>query len=250
MLKVKNLHVEIEGKEILKGIDLEIKSGEVHALMGPNGSGKSTLTRVIAGHPDCKITKGLIQYKVDNTFVDIMTLSPEVRAKEGIFTTFQYPIEIPGVMNRDFLNVSFHAICEHHGVAKMEDKAFFEFVKKKAKALGIDEDFLDRSLNEGLSGGEKKKSEVLQMAVLSPRLALLDEVDSGLDVDALQSVAQGINSLRNKKRSFLVITHYNRILKSIIPDYVHILVEGKIVKKGDKSLSLKLDREGYNWLSH
>lgn len=248
MLKIESLQVKVSEKDILRGIDLNVGSGEVHVLMGPNGSGKSTLTRAVMGHPEYEIVNGKIMYNTHSQFIDLSQLPPEERAREGIFNSFQYPIEIPGVLNKDFLMASFHSICEHQGLGRMEEKDFLKFVEKKSAEVGVSPDYLYRPVNEGLSGGEKKQNEILQMAVLSPRLVLLDEIDSGLDVDALKIVAEGINRLRTKDRSFVLITHYHRLLKYVVPDYVHILVEGKIVKSGGADLSLKLDEQGYQWL--
>ncbi len=248
MIKIENLHATINDNEILNGINLEVKRGEVHAIMGPNGSGKSTLSKVIAGHPSYEVTEGSIQYDINGKATDLSEFEPDERAKEGIFLSFQYPIEVPGVSNFDFLRESFNTVCTHQGASQMDEVEFREFLKPKIEMLGMNPSFLDRALNQGFSGGEKKKNEILQMAVLNPRLALLDETDSGLDIDALQTVAQGVNKLRSKYNSIVLITHYQRLLDYIKPDYVHVLHEGKIIKSGGPELALELESKGYDWL--
>jgi Fe-S cluster assembly ATP-binding protein len=246
MLQVKKLEAEIDGKQVLKGLDLTIKAGEVHAIMGPNGSGKSTLSKILAGHPSYKVTGGEVLYDINFENRDLLGLSPDERAKEGVFLAFQYPIEIPGVSNLTMLKTSFNAICRHQGVAEMDGKTFRAFVEEKTKIVDLDPSFLDRAVNEGFSGGEKKRNEILQMAVLSPRLSILDETDSGLDIDSLKIVAQGVNKLRTKNNAILLITHYQRLLDYIKPDFVHVLYDGRIIHSGDKNLALRLEREGYD----
>ncbi len=248
MIKIENLTATVEENEILKGVNLEIKKGELHAIMGPNGSGKSTLSKVVAGHPAYKITGGSIKYLIDNNYVDLTTLEPDVRAKEGIFLSFQYPIEIPGITNLTFLLESFNQVCEHQGAPAMKEKEFRYFLKPKLEMLQMSESFLERSVNGGFSGGEKKKNEILQMSVLNPRLALLDETDSGLDIDALKVVADGVNRLKSADNSIVLVTHYQRLLDYIKPDFVHVLYKGKIIKSGDKTLALELEKKGYDWL--
>jgi Fe-S cluster assembly ATP-binding protein len=250
LLEVKDLHVSIADREVLRGINLTIRPGEVHAIMGPNGSGKSTLSKVIAGHPSYQVTSGEVKYDINFTPRDILGMKPDERAKEGIFLAFQYPIEIPGVSNFTFLMNSFNAVCKHQGVELMSEADFSVFLKKKMAMVSMDEKFLDRGVNVGFSGGEKKRNEILQMAVLSPRLALLDETDSGLDIDALRIVADGVNKLRSKDNAIILITHYQRLLDYIVPDFVHVLANGKIIESGDKSLALKLEEKGYDWLLH
>ncbi len=248
MIEIKNLHVNVEGNEILKGLNLTIKPGEVHAIMGPNGSGKSTLAKAVAGHPSYEITDGSIDFTVNNQAKDLLELDPDVRSKEGIFLGFQYPIEIPGITNLNFLQESFNEVCEYQGVQTLSEEDFLEFLRPKLEELKITQDFLYRPVNEGFSGGEKKKNEILQLKILNPRLALLDETDSGLDVDALKVVAGGVNTFKSKFNSTLLITHYQRLLNYIEPDFVHILSDGKIVESGDKALALKVEQEGYDWL--
>jgi|SRR6056300_413286 len=244
MLEIVNLHAKIEDKEILKGLTLKIDKGEVHSIMGPNGSGKSTLASILAGKEDYEITEGDIIFNGES----ILEMSPEERAQEGVFLAFQYPIEIPGVSNSYFLREALNSIRKSKGKAPLKPVEFIKIAKEKIKDLKMNESLLNRSLNEGFSGGEKKRNEILQMSILDPMMAILDETDSGLDIDALQIVADGVNALKNDEKSFLVITHYQRLLNYIVPDYVHVLVAGRIVKSGDKSLALELESKGYSWL--
>ena len=246
MLKIKNLKVEVDGNQVLKGLSLTINAGEVHAIMGPNGSGKSTLSKVLAGHPAYKVTGGEVLYDIDLTDRNLLELKPDERAKDGIFLAFQDPIEIPGVSNYTMLKTAFSSIMKHQGIAEMADKDFRKLVEQKAEIVALDPSFLDRAVNEGFSGGEKKRNEILQMAVLSPRLSVLDETDSGLDIDSLKTVALGVNKLRTKNNAILLITHYQRLLDYIQPDFVHVLYDGKIISTGDKNLALRLEREGYD----
>ncbi len=244
MLSIKNLHVSVEGKAILKGINLEIGEGEVHAIMGPNGSGKSTLSHVISGRDGYDIDEGEVLYKGENIF----EMSPEERSRAGVFLAFQYPVEIPGVNNMYFLKAALNAKRKHQGLDDISPMEFMLSLKEKTKLLKMKQDFLNRGVNEGFSGGEKKRNEILQMAVLEPSLAILDETDSGLDIDALQIVAEGVNSQRAADRSFLMITHYQRLLDYIVPDFVHVLANGKVVKSGGKELALELEAKGYGWV--
>ena len=241
MLEVKNLHAKVGDKEILAGIDLRVNAGEVHAIMGPNGSGKSTLAQILAGRETYEVTAGAVLYQGK----DLLEISPEDRAREGIFMAFQYPVEIPGVGNKYFLRAAVNAIRKHRGIPALGIKEFLALVREKMRFLGIDEDLLNRSVNEGFSGGEKKRNEIFQMAMLEPKLAILDETDSGLDIDALKIVAGGVNALRNRDRAIIVITHYQRLLNYIVPDYVHVLSKGRIVTSGDKGLALELEEKGY-----
>ncbi len=244
MLKIKNLHVSAEGKAILKGVDLEVGKGEVHAIMGPNGSGKSTLAQVLAGRESYEVTDGEVLYDGN----DLLDLAPEDRAREGVFVAFQYPVEIPGVNNLYFLKAAVNAIRTHRGEEPLDAIDFMTLVKDKAKLMEIDQSLLNRSINEGFSGGEKKRNEIFQMSVLEPKLAILDETDSGLDIDAMKIVADGVNRLRSPERSIVVVTHYQRLLNYIVPDFVHVLVDGRIVRSGDRQLALELEAKGYGWL--
>ncbi len=244
MLEVKNLHAWIEGKEILKGLNLTVKPGEVHAIMGPNGSGKSTFSQILAGRDFYHIPEGEVLYEGR----DLLELSPEVRAREGIFMAFQYPVEIAGVTNAYFLKAALNAIRRHRGEPEVDAFDFLEMIQDKMALVQMDDTLLKRSVNEGFSGGEKKRNEIFHMAVLDPKLAILDETDSGLDIDALRIVADGVNSMRDPERSFIVITHYQRLLSYIVPDFVHVLVDGEIVQSGGKELALELEERGYAWL--
>jgi len=244
MLKIKNLGARVEGKQILNGLNLVVKPGEVHAIMGPNGSGKSTLASVLAGRENYEVTGGEVIYEGK----DLLELSPEERAQAGIFLAFQYPVEIPGVSNATFLKEALNSIREANGKGKLDSKDFLLLMKEKMSLVQMDKTMTQRSVNEGFSGGEKKRNEIFQMAMLEPKLCIMDETDSGLDIDALKIVAQGVNSLRNKERSFVVITHYQRLLDYIVPDFVHVLYNGKIVKSGKKDLALELEKKGYDWL--
>ncbi len=244
MLEIKNLHVRAEEKAILRGISLSVNAGEVHAIMGPNGSGKSTLASVLAGRDGYDVTDGSVTYNGH----DLLELAPEERAREGVFLAFQYPVEIPGVNNAYFLRSALNAVRKHRGLPEMDAVAFMKFIKDKAALLNMDAAMLNRSVNEGFSGGEKKRNEIFQMAVLEPRLAVLDETDSGLDIDALKVVASGVNAMRGPERAVIVVTHYQRLLDYIVPDFVHVLSEGRIVRSGGKDLALELEKKGYGWL--
>ncbi len=244
MLEIKNLHTEIDGKHILKGINLSVKAGEVHAIMGPNGSGKSTLTQVISGREGYLVTAGEVLYKGKN----LLELAPEIRAREGIFTAFQYPVEIPGVNNSYFMRTALNAIRKYKGLEEIDAFDFLEMIKEHMKDIEMSPDMLDRSVNEGFSGGEKKRNEILQMTLLNPDLAILDETDSGLDIDALRIVAAGVNKFRSPDKAIIVITHYQRLLDYIQPDFVHVLSNGRIVKSGQKELAMELEERGYDWL--
>ncbi len=244
MLEIKNLHVSVGGVEILKGIDLRVGVGEVHAIMGPNGSGKSTLTRVLAGHPSYVITQGSATYEGK----DLFRIPIEERARQGLFLAFQYPIDIPGVNNAYFLKAAVNEMRKARGLEELDAMEFLEFLKEKIKIVEMDESFLSRPVNEGFSGGEKKRNEILQLAALNPKLAILDETDSGLDIDALKTVSEGVNRLRSPNRSFILVTHYQRMLNYITPDQVHVLMGGKIVLSGGKDLAFKLEEKGYEWV--
>lgn len=244
MLKIENLHASVEGNDILRGIDLEVKAGEVHAIMGPNGSGKSTLAQVIAGRDDYEVTAGDVKLDGESILED----GPDERAWKGVFLGFQYPVEIPGVSNQYFLRTALNSIRRNRGEDELDGAAFLKILRERAKLVEIDPKFLNRSVNEGFSGGEKKRNEILQMAVLEPRLAVLDETDSGLDIDALRIVAEGVNAMRSPDRAMVVVTHYQRLLDHIVPDHVHVLAHGKIVKSGDKTLAHELEAKGYSWV--
>ena len=242
MIKIENLHVEVEGNKILKGIDLEVKAGETHAIMGPNGSGKSTLAQVLAGHEDYEVTKGNVEYLGK----DLLDMDVDERACEGVFLAFQYPVELPGVNNTYFLKSALNAQRKYHGESEIDAMEFIDLIGDKIKLLNLKESLLKRPVNEGFSGGEKKRNEIFQMAVLEPKLALLDETDSGLDIDALRVVANGVNTMRTDENATIVVTHYQRLLNYIVPDFVHVLVEGKIINSGDKNLALELEEKGYD----
>jgi Fe-S cluster assembly ATP-binding protein len=241
MLKIENLHARVEGKEILKGLSLEVNAGEVHAIMGPNGAGKSTLGNVLSGRDGYEVTAGTVTYNG----IDLLALAPEERAAAGVFLAFQYPVEIPGVNNTYFLRAALNAQRKVRGEKALDSMQFLKLVREKLKVMQISDELLHRAVNEGFSGGEKKRNEIFQMAVLEPQLAILDETDSGLDIDALKQVAQGVNTLRSPDRAFLMITHYQRLLDYVVPDFVHVLADGRIVESGDKSLALKLEEHGY-----
>lgn len=245
MLEIKNLHAGLEGTEIIKGISLSVKKGEIHAIMGPNGSGKSTLSKVLAGHPSYEVTAGTVTFNGKN----LLEMTPDIRALEGIFLGFQYPVEIPGVNNAEFLRMSYNARLVHQGKEEMDPIDFDEILDSKMRLVEMDSKYKDRSLNEGFSGGEKKKNEILQMAVLEPQLAILDETDSGLDIDALRVVANGVNKLINNTNAVILITHYQRLLEYIKPHFVHVLSKGQIIKSGQKELALELEAQGYDWLT-
>jgi len=244
MLDINQLKVSISDKSILKGIDLKVGAGEVHVIMGPNGSGKSTLSKVLAGHPAYQVTGGTIEYNG----CDLIPLAPEERARAGLFMSFQYPVEIPGVTNINFLKAAVNAVLTGQGKKSLDAIEFLSFIREKCKLLDMDESFLYRSINEGFSGGEKKRNEILQMAALEPKLAILDETDSGLDIDALRVISGGVNAMRSPSRSIILVTHYQRLLNYIEPDFIHVLSDGRIIKSGDKSLALELEDKGYSWL--
>jgi Fe-S cluster assembly ATP-binding protein len=244
MLIVRNLHARVAGREILRGIDLSIKFGEVHAIMGPNGSGKSTLARVLAGHPEYEVTEGEVLFEGE----DLLAMDPETRARVGVFMAFQYPVEIPGVNNAYFLKAALNTIRKHRGEEELDAMEFMTLIREQMKRLDMDESFLNRPVNVSFSGGEKKRNEIFQMGVLEPKLGILDETDSGLDIDALRIVANGVNAMRGAGRSFLVVTHYQRLLNYIVPDVVHVLTDGRIVRSGGKELALLLEDKGYSWL--
>lgn len=246
MLSIKNLHASVDQKTILNGLNLEVKPGEIHAIMGPNGSGKSTTGHVLSGRPGYEVIGGSVEFLGK----DLLEMSTEERSREGLFLAFQYPVEIPGVSNMEFLKAAVDALAEHRGQQPMDAVTFMKKARETCKAVNLDQGFLKRGVNEGFSGGEKKRNELMQMILLEPKLAILDETDSGLDIDALQVVADGVNALRSPDRSFIVVTHYQRLLDYIVPDYVHVLSGGKIVKSGDKSLALELEKKGYGWLEN
>ncbi len=244
LLEIKDLHAAIDGKEILTGLNLQINKGEVHAIMGPNGSGKSTLSKVLAGHPSYEVTRGEVLYNGEN----LLELEPDERAKAGIFLAFQYPVEVPGVSNSQFLRLAYNEKMKHLGEEELDPLEFNDYLKEKAKVVEMSSEFFKRSVNEGFSGGEKKRNEILQMAVLNPTLAILDETDSGLDIDALRIVAGGVNQLRSSDNAIILVTHYQRLLNYIVPDFVHVLAGGRVVKEGGKELALELEEKGYDWV--
>jgi Fe-S cluster assembly ATP-binding protein len=244
LLEIRNLHARVGEREILRGIDLTIEAGEVHAIMGPNGSGKSTLANVLAGRPGYEVTAGTVLYEGK----DLLALPPEMRAREGVFLAMQYPVEIPGVNNIYFLKAALNSLKKHRGQEEMDAMEFLQYAREKMKVVELDESFMNRAVNEGFSGGEKKRNEIFQMAVLDPKLAILDETDSGLDIDALRIVATGVNNLRSEKHAVLVITHYQRLLTYLIPDYVHVLSGGRMVKSGGRELAVELEQKGYDWI--
>jgi len=244
LLEIKNLHASVDGKEILKGVDLTVNAGEIHAVMGPNGSGKSTLAQALAGHPAYTVTQGEVLYEGRN----LLEMAPEDRAREGVFLAFQYPIEIPGVSNAYFLKAGLNEIRAHRGLDELDAMEFLELLREKAKVVEMDQSLVNRPVNEGFSGGEKKRNEILQMAILEPKLAILDETDSGLDIDALRIVASGVDSLRSPERAMILVTHYQRLLNYITPDFVHVLFNGRIVRSGGKDLALELEARGYDWI--
>jgi len=244
LLEIRNLHVKVENQEILKGIDLTVNAGEVHSIMGPNGSGKSTLAQVLARRESFQVTRGEVYYNGK----DLLAMKPEEAACEGVFLAFQYPVEIPGISNAYFLRSALNAVRKYRGQEELDAMDFIPMFKKKMKLLDMDDKLMNRSVNEGFSGGEKKRNEILQMAVLEPKLAILDETDSGLDIDALKIVANGVNALRSPERAMVVVTHYQRLLNYIVPDFVHVLVDGRIVKSGGKELALQLEDKGYSWV--
>lgn len=244
LLEVKDLHAGIDGKEILTGLNLQVNAGEVHAIMGPNGSGKSTLSKVLSGHPSYEVISGEVLFDGKN----LLELEPDERAREGVFMAFQYPVEVPGVSNSQFLRLAYNEKMKHTGGEELDPLEFNDYLNEKAKIVEMDPQFFKRSVNEGFSGGEKKRNEILQMAVLEPKLAVLDETDSGLDIDALRIVAEGVNKLRNENNAIILVTHYQRLLNYIKPDFVHVLANGKIVKEGGKELALELEEKGYDWV--
>jgi Fe-S cluster assembly ATP-binding protein len=244
MLEIRNLHAGIDGKEILKGINLTVNKGEIHAIMGPNGSGKSTLAKVLAGHPQYEVTQGEILYEGRN----LLEMEPDQRAREGVFMAFQYPIEVPGVSNAQFLRLAYNEKRKHLGEEELDPLEFKDLLKERAKVVEMDASFMTRSVNEGFSGGEKKRNEILQMAVLEPKLSVLDETDSGLDIDALRVVANGVNQLHTPSDAIILVTHYQRLLNYIVPDFVHVLSDGRIAREGGKELALELEAKGYDWL--
>ncbi|MBA3355741.1 MAG: Fe-S cluster assembly ATPase SufC [Pyrinomonadaceae bacterium] len=245
MLEIRDLHASIDGNRILKGIDLTIKKGEIHAIMGPNGSGKSTLAKVLAGHPSYEVTKGQVLYEGKN----LLEMAPDERAREGVFMAFQYPIEVPGVSNAQFLRLAYNEKRKHLGEEELDPLEFKDLLKERATVVEMDASFMTRSVNEGFSGGEKKRNEILQMAVLEPKLAILDETDSGLDIDALRVVAGGVNQLHNSENAVILVTHYQRLLNYIVPHYVHVLAGGRIAREGGKELALELEEKGYDWIT-
>jgi Fe-S cluster assembly ATP-binding protein len=248
MLEIRNLHAEIDGKKVLNGLNLKIGAGETHAIMGPNGAGKSTLSKILAGHPAYEVTEGEVLYEVNFEMKNLLEMEPDIRAKEGIFLAFQYPIEVPGISNANFLRTALNSILEYHGSPALDEQEFLALALKKMELLAMNPKFLDRSVNVGFSGGEKKRNEILQMAILSPRVAFLDETDSGLDIDALRIVSEGVNKLKTKQNAIVLVTHYQRLLDYIKPQFVHVLAGGKIIETGDASLAIKLEEKGYDWL--